>query len=75
MDPIEKLMAELFQLQPVLERVAVTQEQNGLWSLDLTLPKGTDSRTRIIHTPRFESVRQAFDHARQLVMPRADAAL
>lgn len=75
MDSIEALIAELFRLQPALEAVAVTRQQNDLWSIELTLPKGTDRRTRIIHTPRFESVGAAFDHARRLVLPRADAAL
>ena len=75
MDPIQGLIAELFRLSPALEDVALSRDHFDLWRVSVTLPRGADSRTRIIHTPGYAHVEEAFAHARQFVMPRGDAAL
>ena len=75
MDPIEGLVAELFRLQPALEEVAVSRDCCDTWRVVLTLPRGSGQNTRIIHTPGFSLAAGAFEHARQLLLPRGEAAL
>ena len=70
MDSIEAQIAELFRLQPQLEKVSIGRDANDQWSLDLTVPRGSPKRFSIIHTPGFPTSDQAFDHARQLLLPR-----